>query len=302
MPGSRPRSPRWSPRPALTPTWCRRCSRPRAPRRRSARSAARSAPSGEVIPKRRLSEIFIQNGRRVSLSSPSRRARADVHALALRAEQAQDLDRRVLRPRGAEPVRHPRVELGRLAGGQDQVVLAEHDPEPAVQHVQPLVTLVGPRFGHVALARRDHQLVCLQPARTAGQRVHGHPVPLHRPRMHPRVGDRRRDELIQRDLVGTGDGEQQLQRRPALARLQPGQRADRDVRRRGQLSQAGAAFPAQRPQPRPDGGERLVCFGSHLSILPYWQSELPFTASMAHHGRANTHEERRDDRARGRAI
>src|SRR5580693_4990168 len=47
-----------------------------------------------------------------------------VRALALAAEQDEELHR--FRVRGAEPVRHPGVELGCLAGHQHQVLVAEH--------------------------------------------------------------------------------------------------------------------------------------------------------------------------------
>jgi hypothetical protein len=190
-----------------------------------------------------------------------------VHALALRAEQAQHFDGRW--PGGAKPVRYPGVELGHLALGQHHVVLGKHDPEPAVQHVQPFVPLVTARVRHPpAAAGRNDQLVGLQANRPAAERVVGHPVPPEGTRPDPGVGHRRNDDLVQADLVGAREREQQFQRRPALARLQPGQRADRDARHGGYLGQARPAVAAQRPQPRPDRGERLVCFLGHLPTLP----------------------------------
>lgn len=63
-------------------------------------------------------------------------------AFTLASEQTEHLDRPVAE--ATEPVRHPRVELDRLAGGQDEVLIAEHQPEPAVQDVQPLIAFVGP--------------------------------------------------------------------------------------------------------------------------------------------------------------
>lgn len=61
-------------------------------------------------------------------------------ALALLAEHSQDLDRAVA---GApEPVRVPRVELGRLARAHDDVVLAQDHPQPTRQDVNPLVAAV----------------------------------------------------------------------------------------------------------------------------------------------------------------
>jgi len=51
------------------------------------------------------------------------RGGADVHALAVTAVDAQDLDR--LAVGGAEPMRHPGVELGDFAWPHDDVVLTK---------------------------------------------------------------------------------------------------------------------------------------------------------------------------------
>src|SRR4028118_2145592 len=54
------------------------------------------------------------------------------------------------------------------------------------------------------------------------------PVPAGRPQPQPRVaGLGGVDQLVERDLVGPGQGQQQLQGGPALPRLQPRQRARR---------------------------------------------------------------------------
>ncbi len=63
-----------------------------------------------------------------------------MHALPLRAEQAQHLGR--LRPGAAEPMRDPRVELGDLAGLHDEVVLGQQEPQLPREHVHPLIALV----------------------------------------------------------------------------------------------------------------------------------------------------------------
>ena len=66
------------------------------------------------------------------------------------------------------------------------------------------------------------------------------------------------DQLVDLDAVGPGQRQQQLQGRPALAGLEPGQGADRDAGRGGQIGQRGVALLPQRAQPRPDGGEHAV--------------------------------------------
>ena len=77
-----------------------------------------------------------------------------MRSFALLAEQAEELD--WFSVGRAEPVRHPGVELGGFAGREHEVVLAEDDPEPPVEYVEPLVPLMGPRLGFGALTRLDH--------------------------------------------------------------------------------------------------------------------------------------------------
>jgi aromatic ring hydroxylase-like protein len=59
-------------------------------------------------------------------SVPAARPGPDVHPLALRPEQDQQLGR--LRPGAAEPVRDPGVELGGFPRLHDEVVLGEPQP------------------------------------------------------------------------------------------------------------------------------------------------------------------------------
>src|SRR5690349_862130 len=64
------------------------------------------------------------------------RLRPDAHPFTGTGEDAQDLGR--LLARAAEPVRHLGAELGDLAWPEHPVLVAEHDPHPAGQHVDPL--------------------------------------------------------------------------------------------------------------------------------------------------------------------
>src|SRR4028118_1727866 len=69
------------------------------------------------------------------------------------------------------------------------------------------------------------------------------PVPAGRPQPQPRVaGLGGVDQLVERDLVGPGQGQQQLQGGPALPRLPPRQRRHREGARPG----GGARCPASR--------------------------------------------------------
>ena len=45
----------------------------------------------------------------------------------------------------AEPVRHLGVELGRLADAEDQILVAQHEPHPPGQDVEPLEPVVRAR-------------------------------------------------------------------------------------------------------------------------------------------------------------
>ena len=71
-------------------------------------------------------------------------------------------------------------------------------------------------------------------------------------------GRRCADQLIERDLVGLGERQEQLEVRPALSRLEPRERADRDTRRNREIGQGHVALLAQGAQPRPDRGEDLI--------------------------------------------
>src|ERR1700733_4721353 len=94
--------------------------------------------------------------------------------LTLRPEQAEQLGRLIAR--AAEPVRDPGVELGRLARLENDVPVAEHQPEPTIEDVEPVVALVGLQIGLLP-AVRDQQLERLHPARPPGERDHRLAVP-----------------------------------------------------------------------------------------------------------------------------
>ena len=143
-------------------------------------------------------------------------------------------------------------------GFSDEVVLAEQQPEPAAQHVHPLVALVASAARPRVLPAGISILKAAEAARPLGQRDDRAPVPLTG-RADPRITRRRgADELVQRHLVRAGQRQQQLQGRPAPPGLQPGQRAHRDAGRLGELGQRGLAPLAERAQPRPDSVEHRV--------------------------------------------
>ena len=145
---------------------------------------------------------------------------AHVHAFALRAEEGEHLDG--TRAGTAEPVRRPGVELRHLAGGHDQVELAEAEPQLAGEHVHPLVPLV-------VCADRDAAppggMIILYAAarRPLGERDQRAAVALDGARSDARVvGGRCADEVVQRQSVRAGERQQQLQGRSALPPIPAG--------------------------------------------------------------------------------
>jgi hypothetical protein len=190
-----------------------------------------------------------------SRTRPRRPARRgpEVHPLALRTEQAEDLDRLVAgRP---EPVGHAGVELGDLAGSELDVVVGDDEPQPSGEHVQPLVALVDPEVGLLA-ARRDHDLPGLDAAGLSGERHDDPAVAVLWSEADPRVADLgRADEIVERHLVGLGDRQQQFEARLPLTALESGQGALRDARGGRELGQRDAALVPQPSQPRTDLGE-----------------------------------------------
>src|SRR5215207_6621295 len=189
------------------------------------------AVSGNARPGRVASGGFVLVARRG----------ADVHALAVAAVHAEDLDRLVAGR--AEPVRQAGVELGDLARLPRDVVLAQDQPHLAREHVEPLIARVGAEpalpFG------RDDDLPHRHPAGLLCEGIDEPAVARARPGADARVTDpRRADELVKRQMKGVGQRQQELKARLALAVLQSRERALRDPGLGGQRRQRQpAAFP-----------------------------------------------------------
>ena len=128
------------------------------------------------------------------------------------------------------------------------------------QDVQPFVAVVCLLLGRGGrpLCRED-QLVGLQPALLSRERHHRHAVAVERARMDARVGRRRRlDQVVQRHLVGAGQGQQQLQGRLAAAGLQPRERAHRDAGGPRDRAEGEVPLGPQRPEARTHRVEDVV--------------------------------------------
>ena len=179
-------------------------------------------------------------------------------AFALGAEQAEEFDR--FGSGGAEPVWHACVELGRLARYEHQILLAEDEPQPSIEDIQPFVALMGLGIGFApAAAGRDNEFVCLDATGSAGQGQHGDSAAGDRAQMDARIsGGWGADEFVERDAVGPGQREQQFEGRPAGTGLEPGQGADRDAGRCRQVSERGVALSAQRAEPGSGRGKRMA--------------------------------------------
>jgi hypothetical protein len=87
----------------------------------------------------------------------------------LRTDEAEELDRPG--SRGSEPVRGTGVEFGDFSWFEDEVILAEHQAEPAVEDVHPVVALMGTQRGRgVVVPGAKDELVCLDAAAAARER------------------------------------------------------------------------------------------------------------------------------------
>jgi aryl-alcohol dehydrogenase-like predicted oxidoreductase len=156
-------------------------------------------------------------------------ARPQVHLLALRAEDNQQFERAA--PDVGRSVRNPGVELGCLTACQDEVLVAQGEPQSALDDVEPFVALVHRLLEALkGLRVHGHDLLeDVEAARVTTERKPGDAVALHRTRIDPRIASSgRADEFVQRDLVCLCQRQQQLESRPPLAGFQAGQRADRD--------------------------------------------------------------------------
>lgn len=170
-----------------------------------------------------------------------------VYPFAGATEDAQHLGRSVAG--GPEPVGHLSVELGCLAGAEDEVLVAEHQPHLSGQHVQPLEPVVGAR-GRFGLGAWDDDLPRLDSAGSR-QREHGAAVDATRLESDARVADLRcAHEVVDGHPVGLREREQQLQARSSLPVLEPRQCALRDARPLGRLGEREPSFLAHPTQPR----------------------------------------------------
>ena len=174
-----------------------------------------------------------------------------------------------------ERVRHAGVELGDLAGLQHRrrarraAAAAGRRARRATRSPRGTCCSGSP----ARPVRREDLLERLQPARPAGQRDDRDAVAVERARVDPRVAGRGRvDQLVQRHLVRPGQRQQQLQGRPALPGLQPGQRAHRDAGRRRQLGRGSCPARCRSARSRgPTAGEDVVV---RIRRLPYRQRYL----------------------------
>ena len=162
------------------------------------------------------------------------------------AEQAQHLGRTLAG--AAEPVRLRGVELDRLPGSQDDVLLAEQQAHPAREDAEPLIAVVRPRvWGR--LGGRDDDLPRLDATR-GRQREDG--AALHPLRLEPDPGVadvRCADQVVQRHPVGLREWQQQLEAGASLPVLQPRERGLGDAGAFGELHEGDRPLGADLPQP-----------------------------------------------------
>lgn len=131
-----------------------------------------------------------------------------VHALAGLAEDADHFGGPV--GRGAQAVRHPSVELGRLAALDDVLAVAEGEPETPAEDVQPLVAVVDPRSGRHVGGRVRHLVRAHGRVREC-ERCDHHAVAAFDRAAHPRVTRPTREQVVDSDAQLPGERQQQFE-------------------------------------------------------------------------------------------
>jgi hypothetical protein len=184
-----------------------------------------------------------------------------VDALALRSEDHDELDRLV---DYAEPVRCPGAELDGLTWFDREIVVAEQEPKPPVEHVHPLVALVhGQLGGRRAPLSGDAGLVGEQAPAGAPvrERPVGDAVGPERFAADSGIGPRRRaEQVVGGDVEGGGEPRDVVEGQATLAGLEAAEGGDVDVRPLGDLLEGQLALGAQLAQPSADlGVDRIVC-------------------------------------------
>jgi thioredoxin reductase len=172
-----------------------------------------------------------------------------MRALAVTAEQDEHLGGPA---DAAHPVRRPRAELGRLSRFEDEVVVSEHEPEPAAEHVQPLVAVMAARVRRSALGQREVVGARATGARAA-ERHDAHAVDGSRPsadaRIDPRLGGQQR---VDGGAEGAGQRREVVDREATLAGLEPAERRRRHVRGGRHRVEGEPPLLAQRAHPPSD--------------------------------------------------
>ena len=142
-------------------------------------------------------------------------------SFALAAEEAKQFHGVGARARA--PVRDARVEFGDFAGAQDDFSIAEREPEPSTQDVDPLVAVVHALLEFLrARTSGNDRLVCLQAAGVPRQRYERHPVFDERLLRDARIANVRGvDEVVECDVVRAHEREKKLECRLALAGFEP---------------------------------------------------------------------------------
>src|SRR5690606_40734316 len=149
---------------------------------------------------------------------------------------------------GAHRVRHRRVELGGIAALDDDVVLAQAQPHPSGEDVEPLESLVHPQRGQLP-PRRVGDPVGLHRRVLWRERHDDEPVAVDDAAPHARVGAAGRHEVVDPDPQAAGEGDDELQAGLPFAGLQPRERARGHPGRVGQLGERPTACLAGGPQP-----------------------------------------------------
>ena len=167
-------------------------------------------------------------------------------------------------------MREPGVELCDFSGSHGDVVVGEDQTHLPAEHVEPFVALVGAELGFLAFGWDDH-FPGVRSAWLLGQGDHDATFADLRREPDPGITDLRgSDQLVERNLVGLGDRQEQFEAGFALTGFQPGQGALGDPSRCGQFGEGHAPLGSHSLEARPDFGQHVTDRSRSL----HWASQL----------------------------
>lgn len=192
---------------------------------------------------------------------------AYVGALPLSADEAEVFDR--AGAGGSEPVRSAGVELGCFACLKEQILIAEHEAQGAVEYIGPVEALMGMQVWYcIVAARGEDEFECLDSSGASGERDDDRPIGArHGPQIDTGVrGAGGIDEGVEGDAVVAGQRQQLFQGRSPQSGFEAREGARGDAGLIGKGRQGDVAAQSEVLQAEPYGVEGLVIVFAHTLI------------------------------------